>query len=131
MRPEQRYPRQPAATADITSQEAARDLAPRAQRIRDRVENLLRVERVTVHEAAERLGLPVPTVQPRFSELRQMRRIQDSGLRRRNEASGKNAKVWELVPKPPPIPAPAPKPKQITFPFAAVPGRPNPARHHR
>jgi hypothetical protein len=39
----------------------------------------------------------VPAVQPRFSELRKLNLIVDSGDRRLNAASGRNAIVWDVA----------------------------------
>lgn len=50
---------------------------------------------VTVVEMAIRQGLDRMGIQPRFSELRAMGRIADSGLRRKNP-SGVSAIVWTL-----------------------------------
>lgn len=91
------YPDAPGASADDTSQQAAQDMAPKAFTIRARVLACIKHAPVTVHECAERLDLPVSTVQPRFSELRKMGMIEDDGVRRANPTSGKQAIVWQPV----------------------------------
>ena len=89
------YPAGPAATPDLTSIEAAADIADRVPALRGKVLRLLQEYPSTVHEAAETLGLTVPTIQPRFSELRARNLITDSGENRRNKTSGKRAIVWQ------------------------------------
>ena len=88
------YPNTPGHTGDDTSIAAARDVQPRALTVRAQVMSLLHEEPMTVHETAEHLGMPVPTVQPRFSALRRMGLIKDLGERRMNFSSGKKAIVW-------------------------------------
>lgn len=90
------YPQGPAATPDLTSIEAAADIADRVPALRGKVLQLLQKYPSTVHEAAETLNLTVPTIQPRFSELRASNLITDSGEKRRNKTSGKRAIVWQL-----------------------------------
>lgn len=91
------YPSAPAATPDDTSEQAARDLAPKAHTIRAAVLATIEGRPLTVHECARLLDLPVPTVQPRFSELRKMGMVEDSTERRINPASGKRAIVWRKI----------------------------------
>ena len=75
---------------------AATEVAAVAGTLRANVMRVLGEEPLTVHEAAERLDLSVPSVQPRFSELKRMGKIEDSGKRRVNEVSGKKAIVWKV-----------------------------------
>lgn len=92
------YPHSPAAARGSgTSVEAAQDIAEKADTVREKVWDALRLRPMTVHETAAFLKMPVPTVQPRFSELKKQGRIEDSGHRRRNEVSGKKATVWRAV----------------------------------
>ena len=65
--------------------------------LRASVLEALRRQPMTVHECAVELEQPVPSVQPRFSELRAKAMIEDSGLRRRNALSGKKAIVWQVA----------------------------------
>jgi predicted transcriptional regulator len=53
-------------------------------------------EGLTTHEIAARLLLPVASIQPRVSELRNLGRIESTGKRRRN-ATGASAAVMRLV----------------------------------
>ena len=89
------YPVGPAASPDLTSIEAAADIADRVPALRGKVLKLLQEYPSTVHEAAETLGITVPAIQPRFSELRATNLITDSGEKRRNKTSGKKAIVWQ------------------------------------
>ena len=88
------YPKAPAHSADDTSREAAEDIADRAGTIRNQVLAGLYQQELTADECADVLGLSILTVRPRFSELRRMGRIKDTGDRRRNSTSGKKAIVW-------------------------------------
>lgn len=88
------YPNTPAARRIDTSEAAAAAMRKHAQTVRDLVINALRRKPMTVHECAAALKMPIPTVQPRFSELRKLRLIEDTGQRRVNAASGKSAAVW-------------------------------------
>lgn len=81
-----------------TSAAAASALAPGVSQIRNSVLNAIREHGpLTVHECAERLGMAVWTVQPRFSELAKAGAIVDSGDRRANTATGRKAIVWRLA----------------------------------
>ncbi len=90
------YPNHPGHAATDTSIDAATEVASVAGTLRANVMRVLGEEPLTVHEAAERLDLSVPSVQPRFSELKRMGKIEDSGKRRVNEVSGKKAIVWKV-----------------------------------
>lgn len=50
----------------------------------------------TADEVASALCLSVLSVRPRFSELRRLGRIEDTGERRTN-ASGRSAAVWRVM----------------------------------
>lgn len=91
-----RYPLTPAATKDDTSREAAEAIRPRSHILRDKVLACLKRQPLTVHECARLLRETVPAVQPRFSELRAMDLIADSGERRLND-SGRKAIVWRAA----------------------------------
>ena len=89
------YPDSPGWRDATTRREAAERIAPRAPSLRERVLKLISEcpEGVAVHEAALLLKVPVPSLQPRFSELRRLGEIKPSGQRRTN-ASGMSAHVW-------------------------------------
>jgi predicted ArsR family transcriptional regulator len=90
------YPTEPGFQAMDTSQLAAERTAPRASDLRNLVLKTLREDGPgTVHEITARLGLTVPSVQPRFSELKRMGFVVDTGSRRRN-ASGHSAAVFRI-----------------------------------
>lgn len=91
-----RYPAVPAATKDDTSREAAEAMRPRSHILRNKVLACLRQRPLTVHECARLLAETVPAVQPRFSELRAMSLIIDTGDRRLND-SGRKAIVWRAA----------------------------------
>jgi hypothetical protein len=81
-----------------TSVDAARAMSTSAPALRDKVFRAVAAagERgLTVLEMCQRHGLDRMGVQPRFSELRSMRKIADSGLRRKNP-SGVRAICWTL-----------------------------------
>lgn len=93
-----RYPEVPAASKDDTSRAAAQKVIDRALALRGKVYEFLQINGGhTVHETALQLGASVPSIQPRFSELRRQSMIFDSGERRVNEASGHKAIVWQAV----------------------------------
>lgn len=50
----------------------------------------------TADEIARRLNASVLTIRPRVSELRNTRKIYDTGERRKN-VSGKSATVWAII----------------------------------
>lgn len=80
-----------------TSFAAADHIAPTTATIRDRIVEALRKHGdMTADETAERMGLSVLSVRPRFVELCDKQRVKDTGLRRPN-ASGRQAAVWTVV----------------------------------
>ena len=91
-----RYPAVPAASKDDTSQDAAKSMLKRAGILRAKVLACLQVQSLTVHECARLLNETVPAVQPRFSELRAINKITDTGDRRIND-SGRRAIVWRAA----------------------------------
>lgn len=54
----------------------------------------------TTHEVAAILAKPVPSVQPRVSELKAAGKIVDTGVRRMNAVSGKRAAVFAVPARP-------------------------------
>lgn len=81
-----------------TSMAGAEKIKPVAQALRDKVLTAVSSagrQGITVVEMATRYDLDRMGIQPRFSELRKMRKIADSGLRRKNP-SNVNVIVWTL-----------------------------------
>ena len=93
---ELQYPDSPGFKAAGTSREAAVKTAGRAATLRERVLPFLARGPATADECAAAIGETELSVRPRFSELRKMGRVADSGSRRRN-SSGHRASVWKLV----------------------------------
>lgn len=93
-----RYPEVPGnrPTAPETSQAAAVAIKPDARSLRDAVLRVLRTGDYTADETADALGCCVLAIRPRFSELRALARIEDTGIRRKN-STGKFACVWRLA----------------------------------
>lgn len=91
----QRYPEGAGYKEPTTSREAAESID--ASTLRDQVfQCLLRHGPMTTDECAARLSLSVLAVRPRFSELRALGHIADSGVRRENQ-SGRRAAVWKVL----------------------------------
>lgn len=91
---EARYPEAAGWTEPTTSREAAATVP--ASALRGAVWQCLRAHGpMTTDECARRLGLSVLSIRPRFSELRTMGLIADTGVRHLN-VSGKRAVVWAL-----------------------------------
>jgi hypothetical protein len=95
--PAARYPEQPGFKVVGASEEAARQAAGSAARLRRAVLAELRVSPGTADEIAARLRRSVLSIRPRVSELKTMREITTTGERRRNE-SGMSASVWQVMP---------------------------------
>jgi hypothetical protein len=95
--PPMAYPHTPASRPDDTSQQAARDLAPKAHTIRAQVLEVIQAAPRTTDECAEILEYSILSVRPRFSELRKMGLIEDSTERRLNATSGKRVIVWRKI----------------------------------
>lgn len=89
------YPEVPGHSGDDTSKEAAVDMQSSVPPLRNRVLRYLRGRYMTVHECAEAMGASIPSIQPRFSELRRLGEIEDSGNRKTNRLTGKRAIVWK------------------------------------
>lgn len=91
------YPDGPGHNWRDTSIVAAAEVKRRAAVLREQVyATIKRSETLTVHECASVMGRPVPSIQPRFSELAAKGLIVDSGIRRRNAVSGKTAIAWRI-----------------------------------
>lgn len=94
------YPDQPGFKGDAeTGREAAADIAPHLGRLQRMVLGVITdrgAHGATPEEAADLLGLARVSAQPRCSELKAKGAVIDSGARRRNASSGKNAVVYVL-----------------------------------
>jgi len=91
------YPHTPGYKDNDTSKDAAKDIELIAPTVRAKVMlSLFMCGSQTADEVADHLDLSILTVRPRFSELRLVGEIKDSGVRRSNK-SGKMAKVWKLA----------------------------------
>ena len=89
------YPHTPGIKTEHpeTSKEAATVMVSRAKTLREEVERQLGGRPMTADECAEAMGESVLSIRPRLSELRKLKRIEDTGDRRPN-ASGHSAAVW-------------------------------------
>ena len=93
------YPRSPGWRKTDTSRDAARSIAPKAQKLRDIVYRAIEArgeQGATCHELADITGIEYASAQPRFTELRIAGKIEDSGQRRKTP-SGKASIVWVAV----------------------------------
>ncbi len=81
-----------------TSREAAEAIAPKAARYRHLVHKVLfdHPNGLTVDEVCAKAGHPRFRLQPRFSDLRRLGMIRDTGARRFN-VSGARAIVWRAT----------------------------------
>lgn len=91
-----KYPNAPGYKVSGTSAEAAGSISLKAETLRNYCLIQLREEDMTADECAKRVGAGILAIRPRFSELRRMGWIVDSGHRRKN-ASGRNAVVWRAT----------------------------------
>ena len=92
------YPNAPGSKGGETSEAGAAAIAEAAGRLQRLVLTAVTeagATGVTVVEMATRYGLDRMSIQPRFSELRRMGKIADSGRRRKNP-SGVSVIVWTL-----------------------------------
>ena len=89
------YPQQAGYTEPDTSKKAAETIDAGTLRaiVLDAIE---RCWPMTADECAGRLGMSILSIRPRFTELKAMGLIHDTGLRHRNQ-SGRMAKVMELT----------------------------------
>jgi len=93
--PEARYPHAAGWKEPTTSQEAAETID--AKTVRQAVRRCLATYgAMTADECATRLTLSILTIRPRFSELRALGEVDDTGQRHANR-SGKRAIVWALT----------------------------------
>ena len=88
------YPTDAGWTDNETGREAAQDID--ATTLRGKCLALLREKgAMTPDECALALGIHWQSIRPRFTELKLIGVIEDTGERRRND-TGKRAKVWRL-----------------------------------
>ncbi len=92
------YPSAPGYKVAGPSREAA--LNTNYRTLRDNVIYVLKRGPITADECSDVLGETVLAIRPRFSELRRLGIIEDTGLRRPN-ASGHRATVWRIKANPP------------------------------
>lgn len=93
-----RYPMVPGARRTDTSRDAAADIAPRTQLLRDRALQVLEHSNgLTADEVAGRMGASILSIRPRITELVELRMIRDTGERRKNAISGRKAIVWAAI----------------------------------
>lgn len=92
------YPLQPGFKDTDTSKAAAQAMKPTAATLRSQCLRCLAFGDYTADEVAlDFLRESVLSIRPRFSELKRLGKIEDTGQRRRN-ASGKSAIVWKAKP---------------------------------
>lgn len=89
------YPQTAGWTDPHTSKDAAESIDAGTLRAIC-VDALERFGAMTSDECAGRLGMNILSIRPRFTELKAMGLIRDSGVRHRNH-SGRMAKVMELT----------------------------------
>ncbi len=92
------YPNEPGAKVGGTSREAAEAMKPSAATLRDHCLAFLGDwGPSTTDECAKAMQVSILSIRPRFSELKRLGKIEDSGERRFN-ASGHRAIVWKAKP---------------------------------
>lgn len=91
------YPNSPGHANTDTSKAAAHDMEPRAGTIAAKVLDALRTSPMASFELAEAADVSYRSTQPRTSELRAKKLIRDSGMRKVDPETGKQAIVWEVV----------------------------------
>ena len=89
------YPTTPGFKASGTSQDAALEIKPHAQNLREGCLRELAAASLTADEVANRLDSSILAIRPRISELKALGQIMDSGMRRPN-SSGHKAVVWTV-----------------------------------
>lgn len=94
------YPDHPGYKGESeTGREAAAGMAPKLGRLQNLVRELVAArgaQGITPEEACDITGQDRTSLQPRFSELKAKGQIVDSGKRRLNPSSRKQAMVWVL-----------------------------------
>ena len=92
------YPHVPSAKVNGTSEDAARSMDSKAGTLRAKVLSYMMIyphdaSGWTADEMADEMGETVLSIRPRFSELKALGKIHDTGTRRKN-SSGRSAVVW-------------------------------------
>lgn len=90
------YPLEPGFKRTNTSKEAAGSMKASKATLQAAVLRKLEAGEFTADEVAEQLEQSILSIRPRFSELRTLGKIVDTGQRRQNE-SGRNGIVWRLA----------------------------------
>ena len=90
-----KYPQSPGYKKRETSKQAAEDIKPSAETLRNQVYQILKSRELSADQCAELMEEDKLSIRPRFSELAKMGKIEDSGKRTLNR-SGKRAVVWRL-----------------------------------
>jgi len=96
---ETRYPYVAGSRGVETSDQAAESITPALRKLRKLAYDAVASagpDGLTSTECADKVGLDRWSVQPRFTELKLLGLIIDSGLRRRNP-SGRNAIAWVVT----------------------------------
>lgn len=91
------YPESPGWQRTDTSKAAAKAVKPKAPTLRQQVLDVLADGDMTSFEIAAALRRPYASIQPRTSELREMKLIEDSGRRGVSRDPTKLAVVWTLT----------------------------------
>jgi hypothetical protein len=89
------YNGEPGYKEPTTSKDAAKAIKGRAETLREKALECIRVQASTPDEVAAALGETVLAVRPRITELANAGKIQKTGARRKN-VSGMSATVWEI-----------------------------------
>lgn len=87
------YPISPGFKNPTTSREAAVEIAPRTETLRDMAYQVLKAKAMSADEVAEWLEVDRLSVRPRISELVELGRVFDTGMRSTNR-SGRKAIIW-------------------------------------
>lgn len=92
------YPESPGYKSGSTSRAAATAMTDRAGTLRALALQVLEdhPDGLTADECAQKMGQSILAVRPRLTELQHMKKICDTGLRRRN-ASGHSARVMGFL----------------------------------
>ena len=93
---EKKYPLTPGYKENSTSKEAAKNVSSRAANLRTQCLDIVKRKGnygATPEEVASLLSESILSIRPRFTELKILNYIVDSGLRRKNNF-GSNTKVW-------------------------------------